>query len=513
MIEERSESLKPELFSKTIFLYVTTIASAICGYISLYFATRFIGSVNYGIVAFAISFVGMFTFATDLGFSSAHTKKVAEGKDLQSCLSVFLVVRLILVAIFVLLVLGSIFVWESVLGQGYEYAETRTVIFIIVLYYVQASITNVFTLTFLAQRDVLRAQTITMSDVGTKALATLLVVAMGWGLFGLACVYVAESAIALVVAIFLARGRLPRIRVRAIKEPLFTEYLRFSTPLMIVSVFSPIAVYLDKVIIQYSLNAVETGIYFASQSLLAPYLALGSIVGTLVYPAISQMSVQINSNEKISILITSTMRYLLLLIFPISLFLIIFSKQMLSVFLSAAFEPGASAFAILTIGYSIGILLPQLGSQALGMGLSKLYAKFSLIAMAASIALNILLIPSDILAFQLFGLGKEGAAFSFLARQVLLFVFFYDNARRTIRLRLPKKTPNIAAAALAAIALTYYLTGFLSVNRFYDLIALFLLNLIFFAAFAILLRAIKKSEIVELLSMIRLRQLLHRTKD
>lgn len=512
MIEGEGDSLKSELFSKTAFLYVSTFSGAIFGYIALYFATRFIGSVNYGIVAFALSFVGMFTFVTDLGFGSAHTKKVSEGKDLQSCLSVFLLVRMMLVAIFVSLVLGAIFVWENILGQGYEYPETRMIIFIILLYYIQTSITNVFTSTFLAQRDVLRAQTITLFDVGSRAIATLLVVAMGWGLVGLACTYVAEGAMALMVALFFARGRLPKIRLTAMREPIFREYLEFSAPLAIAAVFAPVAMYLDKVLIQYSTNAVETGIYYGSQSLLSFYIALGPIVASMIYPAISQLSAQRDGRERISRITSSTLRYFLLVTLPIMLFLIIFSKEILSIFLSAAFESGATAFAILAVGYSIGLLASPFGSQTLGMGMSKLYAKYQMFAIAMVIILDILLIPSDFHFVRLLGLGKEGAAISFLIRQVALFSLFYISARRAIGFRLPEGIPNISAAAFAAIALTYFLAGYMSISRFYDLVALFLLNIGFFICFAVAFRAVKKTEILELSRMLRVKNLLRKPK-
>jgi O-antigen/teichoic acid export membrane protein len=510
LTEGEGDSLKSELFSKTAFLYVSTFASAIFGYIALYFATRFIGSVNYGIVAFALSFVGIFTFVTDLGFGSAHTKKVSEGKDLQSCLSVFLLVRMFLIVIFVALVLGAMFVWEIVLGQGYEYPETHMIILIVLLYYIQISITSVFTSTFLAQRDVLRSQTITLFDVGSRAITTLVVVAFGFGLVGLACTYVAEGAISLAVALLLARKRLPRIRLAAIREPIFREYLGFAAPLALASIISPIAMYLDKVLIQYSTNAVETGIYYGSQSLLSFYLALGAIVSWMIYPAISEISIQRNGKEKILKITSSTLRYFLLLTMPIMLFLIIFSKEILSIFLSAAFEPGAIAFSILAIGYTMGLLMSPFGSQMLGMGMSKLYAKYALIAIAINIILDILLIPSNISVITLLGLGKDGAAISYLIRQIVLFSFFLISARKVIGFRAPAGIPNISAAAMAAVTLTYFLTGFMDISRFYDLVALFILNIGFFVCFAIAFRAIKKSEIRELLRLLRIKSLLQK---
>jgi O-antigen/teichoic acid export membrane protein len=198
---------------------------------------------------------------------------------------------------------------------------------------------------------------------------------------------------------------------------------------------------------------------------------------------------------------------------PIMLFLIIFSKEILSIFLSAAFEPGAFAFSILAIGYTMGLLMSPFGSQMLGMGMSKLYAKYALIAIAINIILDILLIPSNISVITLLGLGKDGAAISYLIRQIVLFSFFLISARKVIGFRAPAGIPNISAAAMAAVTLTYFLTGFMDISRFYDLVALFILNIGFFVCFAIAFQAVKKTEISELLKMLRVKNIIRKPRN
>jgi len=511
MGESAGTSLKPELVSKAAFLYISTIASAIFSYIALFFATRFVGDIGYGILAFALSFSGIFLFITDLGIATSHTKKVSEGEDLQSCLSVFMVIRLALVAVFVAAVLLTLFLWEGVLGQGFESADTHLVILIILIYYVQTSITYVFTQTFLAQRDVVRAQAIALSDVASRAIATLLVVAFSWGLVGLACTYAVEGFVALAVALFLARGRLPRIRLSAAKKSLIKQYARFAAPIAATTIFGTIVLYGDKLLIQYSsVSAADTGLYYAYQRVLAFYMMLSPVMASVAYPAFSQLNAQKEGKEAISKMTTTMIRYLLLVTVPIMLFLIVFSGDILSIFLSSSFATGAMAFAILAVGYSVGLTISPFGSQTLGMGLSGTYGKYMMISTIIMIAFDFLLIPSSLFSIPLAGWGMNGAAVSLLIGQIVQAFLFYTNARKLLQLKAPSGLIGTTCAAVISIMAVYALSTYMELSRFYDLVAVFFLFAGVFIFFAVLFRAVSVKEIKDIIWMIRPKHMLHR---
>lgn len=510
MADSEEVMLKPELVSKTAFLYASTIGGAILSYIALFFATRFVGDIGYGVVAFGLSFAGVFLFVTDFGLSSSHTKKVSEGKDLQSCLSVYLLTRLALVGVFAGLVLAALFMWEDVLGQRFGDSETHLVILIVLMYYIQSSITTVFSTTFLAQRDVLRAQAIALSDVMARAVATLLVIAMGWGLVGLACTYAIEGFVALAVALFLARGRLPRVRLSAANKALFKEYVKFATPIAVATVFGTIVLFLDKIIIQYSsISSAETGIYYAAQRILAFYLALSPVISSVAYPLFSQRYSKEGGKEWVSQATTSMIRYFIIGTIPIMFFLIVFSGEILSIFLSASFAAGAVAFSLLAIAYSIDVAISPFSSQTLGMGLSRTYGKIQLATMVLIIILDFILIPTSFMSIPLLGWGINGAAASYLVGQVLLMVLYYENARRVLKLKAPKGLVSTTCASALAIAAVYLLSTYVNITRFYDIVALLALYVGVFICLAVLFRAVTVKELRDLLKMLRQKNLLH----
>lgn len=494
--------LKPELVSKAAFLYVSTIGAAVLSYIALFFATRFVGDIGYGVLALALSFAGIFLFVTDLGLGSAHTKKVSEGADLKSCLSVFLFTRLILIGIFSALVFSALFLWEDVLGQGFADPDTHLVILIILLYYVQSSITNVFSSTFLATRDVVRAQAIALTDVMSRAVATLMVVAFNWGLVGLAWTYAIEGLFALGIALFLAHGKLPRVSFKSVNRDLLRQYKDFAMPLAVASVLATVILYFDKIVISYaSLTPADTGIYFGSQRLLSFYLALSPVIASVAYPAFSQLNARKDNNEVISRMTTGMIRYFLLLTIPLVMFLTLFSQEILSIFL--AFDTGSLCFSILVVAYSIGLTISPFASQTLGMGMSGTYGRYMILSAIVMIALDILLIPSNILSIPLMGWGMNGAAVSLLVGQFVLTALFYSNARRHLKLHAPKGIPRIVVAGIVAFIPLYLIKINFAIGRFYDIIGLLFLYVGIFAVMAILLRAISFEEIKQMLGMLR----------
>lgn len=65
-----------------------------------------------GIVGFAIAFLALFSFISDLGFGGAHIKRISEGKDLGKCIGTYAAIQLVLITTMVAVVLGGILIWK-----------------------------------------------------------------------------------------------------------------------------------------------------------------------------------------------------------------------------------------------------------------------------------------------------------------------------------------------------------------------------------------------------------------
>ena len=488
-------------------MYVSMLGNAVLGAVAIFLATRFIGQSEYGIVGFALSFAGLFLFITDLGFTRAHTKKVSEGADIRSCLTVYLLIRVALTSVYVVAVFVSIYVWENVLGRGYEYPETHEVILIILAYYVPVSISAVFASTFLALRDVIRSQIVTLAEIMSRVVAIMIVVLYEMGTVELAFTFAISGAVSLTVTLSISRKLISKISWKSLDRDLFREYATFAKPLAIATMLTTITLYIDKVIIQYAFSAAETGTYFAAQRYLRFYGFLSGAIISLLFPTFSSLNSNDAGKETIASMIRAILRYLFIIVVPLTTFLVVFAEPILTILTSSAFAPGATAFAILSITYSIAILTGPSSSQVLGMGFVSHFARFNVYFCVVVIVLDLILIPEEIFSVKVFGWGMNGAAMALFFGQVVMTVFFYLSTTRVLKIQMPEHLFRIMFSSVAAILMTYIISLTFNIARFYDLI---LLLFIFFGIYALLLavtRAMSISEIIKLLKMLSLKNL------
>lgn len=101
---------------RSFILFLSKMISAALAYVGLYFITRYLETDVYGTVTAAMALVATFNAVADLGFSSAHVKRISEGADPDQCISTFAFIKIVLTALMVLVTVVSIFVWTTVLG-------------------------------------------------------------------------------------------------------------------------------------------------------------------------------------------------------------------------------------------------------------------------------------------------------------------------------------------------------------------------------------------------------------
>lgn len=105
------------MIARKSFLIVTSqFFTRFLGWIGLIVLAKLWGGfapVALGTIGFAMAFIALFNIVADLGFSSAHVKRVSEGKDLGTCLGTFATIKLILTGLMVLVVFAAMFIWKN----------------------------------------------------------------------------------------------------------------------------------------------------------------------------------------------------------------------------------------------------------------------------------------------------------------------------------------------------------------------------------------------------------------
>ncbi len=176
--------------------------TAALAYVGLYFMTRPPWGRRYGTLSYTIAFVATFNAVSDLGFSSAHIKKMSEGADPDECISTFAAIKLVLTGLMVVLTLSSVFVWTSVFGNVLT-DTSIDLILLFVLYQVLYDISSIATFTFQAKMEMAKMPLVTLVDPLVRLPLVILVAMTAGGVMELAYAYVLGAIAVVLLAMYL----------------------------------------------------------------------------------------------------------------------------------------------------------------------------------------------------------------------------------------------------------------------------------------------------------------------
>ena len=121
---------------KSALIIFIQLINGLLGFVALKFVALYMEPWEYGIVGFAYGFVALFSIFGKLGYDEAHIKRVSEGKNLPRCIGTFAFIKTFLAGLFAGVVFLSVFLWNHVLGRGFETPLHEKAIFLMLPYFV-----------------------------------------------------------------------------------------------------------------------------------------------------------------------------------------------------------------------------------------------------------------------------------------------------------------------------------------------------------------------------------------
>jgi len=451
---------------KSALIVTTHVINALLGYVALFFITRYMGPEDYGIVAFALGFVTLFSIFGNMGYDQAHIKKVSEGKDLGTCIGTFITIKTGLIGLMSIITISSIFLWRIVLGRGFESGTHEIAIYIMIIYWAIKIFAQSFISTFNARKETAKAQIPHFLWSLFRVASTIYVAISGYGSIALALTYVAGETFHLLSSIYLFRG----YQIKKPSRDYFKSYSKFAFPLIIVVTSSIIMTNIDKVLIQLFWSASDVGYYFASYNL-SQFIDMFTLaIGVLLFPTYSAFHAK-NNLEGIRKLTLRSERYLSMIVFPMVFGIIILAEPVTFILLSG-WMPVVPILQILPFYALLDALGRPYYSQLLGMGKPKLARNRVLIMVFCNVLLNIILIPKDIriIGLNLAGLGAKGAA---IATVISYFVGLIYIRTTALKLTKTKGNPKILKHAIAAGLMSiflYYINNIFHISRWFYLL-------------------------------------------
>ena len=146
------------LARKSALIILIQIINGILGYIGLKFIAMYMDPWEYGVVGFAYGFVCLFSIFGQLGFDQAHIKRSSKGRDIGICIGTFVITKTFLAGLLATLTILSIAVWKYVSGRGLESSLHEHAVYILLAYFILATLTKSMIMTFNAKKETAKAQ-------------------------------------------------------------------------------------------------------------------------------------------------------------------------------------------------------------------------------------------------------------------------------------------------------------------------------------------------------------------
>jgi len=370
-------------FTNISWLFLSKVLGMLIAFFVTAIVARYLGPEKYGILGYATSFVGLFSFIAALGIDQVLYRDIIKHPEREAeFLGTAFVLKMIggfsAVAITVLI---SFFFSDNSLEQK--------LIFIISLSYIFQAF-NVINYTFQARLENKKLSYITIATNIILALVKILIVTMNKGVLFLGAVLVLEPLIYALFFVFYYSKFYGKIKNWSFKKTTAKEIITASLPLMFSTIFVLIYSRIDQVILKNYINTEAVGLYSAAVTLSEVWYFIPTMVVSTLFPSI--INSQKNDYHTYGKRILKLAAFLVGVSSVIALGGTLFAKQILNLVYGADF---VNAYTVLQfyiwsgVGISLGTIIIQ---YLIAEKLSSIILYISIIGMVLNVTLNLILI-------------------------------------------------------------------------------------------------------------------------
>ena len=327
-------------------------------------------------------------------------------------------------------------------------------------------LTLIATVTYDARVQTAKSQVAFIFDPLVRVPVIVFVLIGGMGMTEVAYAYLAGGASAIVVALLM----ISRERIIWGKPTMMNSYSKWAFPMAAVAIAGAVLNQLPATTIGFFWPKSDVAYYSSSLFLLSHLSIIGGSVMTLLFPTFSKLS----ADGRIAEIVDATRtgeRYLSLISLPIVITVIVFPSQIAVILFGEDFGNSGQVLPFLGISAYIGLITLTVSAQVLGMSRTDLYVKWIYLNLFLTIALLIILVPSEVVGFDALGLSYKGAAIaamiSSLASYVVArwFAFTLTNLKPNLSI-----LKHIIAASLTAMVL-HFVGEIHHIARWFDIAA------------------------------------------
>jgi O-antigen/teichoic acid export membrane protein len=356
----------------------------------------------------------------------AHVKRVSEGLDLGKCIGTFLSVRLVLISFMLMVFASCYWFWTVYLDKQIYDIQTPGLLLTIVLYYIVFLALGVMTATFSGLEQSAR---VAIPNVIGTSLRSFLIIATAflaiehkddpsWGVIRLAGSYLVGIIVISLLSLWYFRD----YPISKPDKATFNSYKSYALPVAAASIFVIFRQHFDKIFIGIFWTETQVGLYFGVQRIAIFIGILALAVEEMLLPAISKLHAS-RKNKELHHLVHDAERYIGMLIVPVVAMTIVWSREIIEVFISREFLPASTILQLLALAALVRVTNRPWSIALRGSNRPDLTSIVSILTGFLSIILMLALVPRSIPHLglnDLPGMGGEGAALAILISDIFL---------------------------------------------------------------------------------------------
>ena len=427
------------IFKNMSWLFISQIIAAICGFVWTILIARYLSVSDYGIMNFAISFTGIIAITMDLGISTHIIRHIATDFDsapkyLCNAIplkSIFSFLTFLLALIILIIMKCDPFTIQITL-----------------LFTIERIFSSMISLFNGSLQAIEEGK---YQAIGTTLLNIILLIFIvlsiidDFGLYGITLSYVAANFLVVIFQYFAVKKRISKPKFELNME-FCKKITLYSIPFALTSFFGMVIYSADMVMLTNMVGSYENGIYSAAYKLISVLTLFFGVYTAVIFPVMSRFY----KNEKNLLVISfeKSIKYIMLLILPITFATMIYSTDIVVLFFGEKYTPTSSVLSILMWTVSLGFINGVCQNLLNASHKEKYVTLIFLVATIANIALNFIIIPIY---------SYNGAAMTTVFCEILLFILYYYSIYKLGALPKRRLYLDLLKILIASIILYYAL--------------------------------------------------------
>lgn len=405
----------------TSYLLVSQILVYLFGFFYIVYAARYLGTLEFGILSFALAFTSMFGFFVDLGLASITTRDLSRDKSLTKKYVNNIIFLKILLGILTFVLIMSLITF-----LGYSYMIIQVVLFL-AFYFILNSFSVFFYSVFQAYEKM------EFQAIGQFLNAFLLLIGIFLGIYlnldvlGFALIYfiVGFLIFNFNFVMFLNKFFLPKFKV---DWNFWKSIVIQAIPFGLSGVFIVIYFSIDTVLLSIIKGDIAVGLYNAPYRLVYALLFIPTAYFSAIFPVMSRFFK--DSEDKLKILYQNSFRYMLIFSIPIVIGTTVLAHNIILLIYGSEYIQSVFALQILIWGILCSYIAYAPTYSLYAINKQSIHAKIVLIGMILNIILNLIVIPE----FSFIGASIATVFTEFC----VMFLLLFYNKKLGNKLSIPK---------------------------------------------------------------------------